>query len=271
MWRFESSQRHFFLLHYFMWLFFILYFLFNLSPVKAQSQAELFTQYKNDYLFQRDEYQNNYLDYLNKKNVYIQYRSITSEQDMFNSTKTVLFSRNKMLKSFLMSLRVGLDKYKNINSFNTEKIQVQLTKWEDWLDEQNLIIPNYTNSADLKNWAITFKSRYLEIQQIVYLSLTQAGINLRLYNLNEIKSLAQIIKADPKNNNFTDDWFADFPIKSDLINASLESALTIAQKPQRGKTFTNFFPEVNVQTQKADSYLRILLADLKAITIKIYN
>ena len=271
MWRFESSQRHFFLLHYFMWLFFFLFFFFNISPVKAQNQSELFSQYKNDYLFQRDEYQKNYLDYLNKKNVYIQYRSITSEKDMFESTKAVLFSRNKMLKSFLMALRVGLDKYKSINSLNTEKTQIQLSKWEDWLDEQNLIIPNYTNSTDLKNWATIFKSRYLEIQQTTYQALTQAGINLRLSNLNEIKLLADTIKTDPKNNNSTDDWFADFPIKSDLINASLESALTIAQKPQKAKTFMNFFPQVNIETQKADSYLKSLLSDLKAITIKIYN
>jgi len=254
-----------------MWIFFILFFLFNPFPVKAQNQSELFSQYKNDYLFLRDEYQKNYLDYLNKKNVYIQYRSITSEKHMFESTKTVLFSRNKMLKSFLMALRVGLDKYKSINSLNTERTQIQLSKWEDWLDEQNLIIPNYTNSSDLKNWAATFKSRYIETQQAIYQALTQAGVNLRLYNLNEITLLANTIKVDPKNNNLTDDWFADFPIKSDLINASLESAINISQKPQKAKTFTNFFPEVNIQTQKADSYLKSLLMDLKAITIKIYN
>jgi len=254
-----------------MWLFLLLFFLFNISPIKAQSQSELFTQYKNDYLYLRDEYQKNYLDYLNKKNVYIQYHSITSEKDMFESTKAVLFSRNKMLKSFLMALRVGLDKYKTSDPVNTEKNQIQLSKWEEWFDEQNLIIPNYTNSADIKNWVTTFKSRYLEIQQTTFRALTQAGVNLRLYNLNEIKLLANTIKADPKNNNFTDDWFASFPIKSDLIKSSLQSALTIAEKPQKGKTFSNFFPEVNVQNQKADSYLKSLLADLKAITIKFYN
>ena len=55
-----------FLLKYFMWLIFVLFFLFNSSPVKSQTQGELFTQYRNDYLFLRDEYQKNYLDFLNK-------------------------------------------------------------------------------------------------------------------------------------------------------------------------------------------------------------
>ena len=260
-----------FLLNYFMWLFFFLFFLFNSSPVKAQTQGELFTQYRNDYLFLRDEYQKNYLDFLNKKNVYIQYRSITSEQDMIESTKAVLFSRNKMLKSFLMSLRVGLDKYKNSDPPKTERYQILLTKWEEWLDEQNLIISNFTNSTDIKDWATTFKSRYLEIQTAYYQALTQAAINLRLYNLNEIKVLAETIKTDPKNDNFTENWFANFPVNSDLINKSLENANTIAQKPQRGKSFNNFFPEVRVQTLKADSYLKSILSDLKAITIKFYN
>ncbi len=271
MWRFESSQRHFFLLHYFMWLIFVLFFLFNTSPIKAQTQSELFTQYRNDYLFLRDEYQKNYLDFLNKKNVYIQYRSITSEQDMIESTKAVLFSRNKMLKSFLMTLRVGLDKYKNSDLSKTGKIQVSLQKWEDWLDEQNLILPNFTNSADIKDWATTFKNRYLEIQTIYYQALTQAAINLRLYNLNEIKILADTIKTDSQNNNFTENWFANFPVNSDLINKSLENANTIAQKPQKGKTFSNFFPEARVEILKADSYLKNILSDLKAVTIKFYN
>lgn len=260
-----------FLLNYFMWLFFLLFFFFNLSPVKAQTQDELFTQYRQDYLFLRDEYQKNYLDFLNKKNVYIQYRSITSEQDMIESTKAVLFSRNKMLKSFLMALRVSLDKYKNINPVNTEKNQIQLSKWEEWLDEQNLIIPNFTNSSDIKEWATLFKNRYLEIQNAFYQALTQADVNLRLYNLNEIKLLAEEIKTDPKNNNFTQDWFASFPVKSDLIKNSLETATALAQKPQKARTFDNYYPEVRVQTQKADSYLESLLADLKAITIKFYN
>lgn len=245
--------------------------MFNTSPIKAQTQSELFTQYRKDYLFLRDEYQKNYLNFLNKKNVYIQYRSITSEQDMIESSKAVLFSRNKMLKSFLMTLRIGLDKYKTINSVNTEKNQIQLSKWEEWLDEQNLIIPNFTNSSDIKEWATLFKSRYLEIQNAFYQALTQAEVNLRLYNLNEIKLLAEEINLDPKSNNDTEDWFANFPVKSDLVKKSLEAATTLAQKPQKGKTFNNYYPEVRVQTQKADSYLKSLLADLKAITIKFYN
>ena len=252
-------------------VFLLLFFLFSCSPIRAQTQSDLFTQYRNDYLFQRDEYQKYYLDYLNKKNVYTQYRSITSEQDMVESTKAALISRNKMLKSFLMTLRVALDKYKSSNISNTGKIQISLQKWEDWLDEQNLILPNFTNSADIKEWATTFKSRYLEIQTTYYQALTQAAINLRLYNLDEIKKLAELIKTDPQNDNFTENWFANFPVNSDLINKSLEKANTIAQKPQKNKTFNNFFPEVRVEISKADSYLKNILSDLKAITIKFYN
>jgi hypothetical protein len=246
-------------------------FFFFASPIVAQNTGDLFTQYKTDYLFQKDEYQNNYLDYLNKKNVYIQYRTITSEKDKIQSTKNVLFSQNKMLKSFLMAIRVGLDKYENINPTDTEKHQIQIKKWEEWTDEQNLIIPNLNNSTDLQNWTTTFKSRYIEIQQVIYSALTQANINLRLYNLNEIKLLADIIRSNPKYASNSDDWFANFSVRSDLINTSLQQASAIAQKPQRTKTFSNFYPDVRVEINRADTYIKSLLVDLKAVTIETNN
>jgi len=253
-----------------MYLFFLL-LLFIVSPVQAQDQVDLYSQYKSDYLFLQNEYQRNYLDYLNKKNVYIQYKTITSEKDKIESTKITLLSRNNMLKSFLMTLRVGLDKYKMMNPVDTQKYQIQLKKWEEWLDEQNLIIPNLENSIDISNWADTFKSRYIEIQQVIYTALTQSKVNLCLFNLNDINLLANAIKSDPENTYFTDDWFANFPIKSDLITDSLRQAIAATQIPQTGRNFVDFYPEVRLQTNKADTYLKSLLVDLKSVTIKPSN
>lgn len=249
-----------------MWL---LFFLFFVKPIHAQEQADLYSQYRTDYLYQQSQYQKNYLDYLNKKDVYIQYRTISSEKDKIVATKNVLYSRNLMLKSYLMALRVGLDKYKSINPNDTEKSQIEIKKWEDWTDEQNLIIPNFNNTSDIQNWAKTFQSRYIEIQKVIYSGLTQANINLRLYNLNEIKLLADTIKSDQNNPDPTNDWFASYPVKSDLILKSLQNASTLRNQNQKGRSFSNFYPEVKVEINKADGYLKNLLTDLKSIAIKL--
>ncbi|MBP6989580.1 hypothetical protein KBB48_02300 [Candidatus Shapirobacteria bacterium] len=249
-----------------MWL---LFFLFFVHPIHAQEQTDLYSQYRTDYLYQQSQYQKNYLDYLNKKDVYIQYRTISSEKDKIVATKNVLYSRNLMLKSYLMALRVGLDKYKSINPNDTEKSQIEIKKWEDWTDEQNLIIPNFNNTSDIQNWAKTFQSRYIEIQKVIYSGLTQANINLRLYNLNEIKLLADTIKSDQNNPDPTNDWFASYPVKSDLILKSFQNASTLRNQNQKGRFFSNFYPEVKVEINKADGYLKNLLTDLKSIAIKL--
>jgi len=251
-----------------MWL---LLFLFLTKPVFAQDSTDLFTQYRNDYFYQRDLYQKNYFNYLNTKDVYSQYRTLISEKDKIDSTKTVLFSRNLMLKSYFMALRVGLDKYKTINPSNTEISQIENKKWEAWLDEQNLIIPNFNNLSDIKTWSTEFKSRYIEIQRSIYTSLTQSQINLRLQILADIKSLADNIRNDPKNQNYLDDWYANYPVKSDLINKSLQSAAQLCNRTQRNKNFNNFYPEVIIEINRADGYLKNLITDLRSATIKLNN
>jgi len=170
-----------------------------------------------------------------------------------------------------MALRVGLDKYKTINPSNTEISQIENKKWEAWLDEQNLIIPNFNNLSDIKTWSTEFKSRYIEIQRSIYTSLTQSQINLRLQILADIKSLADNIRNDPKNQNYLDDWYANYPVKSDLINKSLQSAAQLCNRTQRNKNFNNFYPEVIIEINRADGYLKNLITDLRSATIKLNN
>lgn len=248
-----------------------LLFLFLAKPVLAQDSTDLFTQYRNDYFYQRDLYQKNYYLYLNNKDVYSQYRTLISEKDKLDSTKTVLFSRNLMLKSYFMALRVGLDKFKTIDPSDTEINQIENKKWEAWLDEQNLIIPNFNNLSDIKTWSSEFKNRYVEIQRSIYTSLTRSQINLRLQILSDIKSVADTIRNDPKNQNYLDDWFASYPVKSDLINKSLQSAAQLCNRPQRNKNFNNFYPDVIIEINRADGYLKNLITDLKSATIKLNN
>ncbi len=248
-----------------MWFFFLFLLV---KPIYAQNTENIYNKYRTDYLYQLDQYQKKYLDYLNKKDIYTQYRSLGSEKDQENATKTALYSRNLVLKSYLMTLRVALDQYLSANPTDTQKTQIELKKWEDWLDEQNLIVPNLSNSTDIRDWAQNFNENYISIQNATNQALLQSNFNLRQNILNQIQSLAISIRNNPLNQHFTDDWYANFPVKSDLINKSFSSAKEICQPIQDIGRFTDCYSDAKLEINRADTYLKNLLNDLKAITIK---
>ena len=62
-WRSESSQRHFFATLFYV----VLLFLLLSTQVLAQDSNDLLDKYRTDYFYQRDIYQQNYQQYLNKK------------------------------------------------------------------------------------------------------------------------------------------------------------------------------------------------------------
>jgi len=240
----------------------------TILPV-ATPTISLLEQYKTDYSFQVAEYQKKYIDYVDKKEVYTKYRTVGSEKEKITATKTALFARNTMLKSYLMALRVSLDEFKVQNTTNISKTQIELSRWEDWCSEQNLIIPNLNSQLDITDWTISFKEKYLSIQQIVYIALTQNQINQRLEILDLTKKLSIDIKNDPKTGTQLNDWLSALPIKSDLVMGSLKTTQDLSQVKQLNSRFDNFYPEVKIELNRVNNYLTNILSDLRAVAIKL--
>ena len=236
------------LLHLIMWL---ILFLFLVKPVFAQDSTDLYTQYRTDYFFQRDLYQKDYLDYLNKKDTYAQYGSVTAEKDKISSTKNVFLSQNLMLKTYLMALRVTLPK--------NPEIQNKLQEWENWLSTQNQLIPNLNSTAALKNWANTFHSQYIPIQQQLYTGIIQSQIDRRLETLDKTKKLAQ---------NANIEWSTDFSDKENKIKQSFQLAIDTSKQYQREDQFSDFYTEAKENLDQADIDLKSLISDLKSTIIK---
>jgi len=221
------------------------------NPIFAQDSVDLYTQYRTDYFYQRDLYQKDYLEYLNKKDTYAQYGSLTAQNDKITATKNVLLSRNLMLKTYLMALRVTL-----VDSPNHQN---EIKKWEDWLYSQNQLIPNLNSTATIKSWVETFNTQYISIQSELYSSLIQAQIDRRLKILDEIKKLAQSSKVD---------WSSDFSDKENKIKENFQLAINNTQEIQRDNHFSNFYPEAKENLDQADIYLKSLISDLKSTVIK---
>jgi hypothetical protein len=235
----------------------------------ATPTPSLIDQYRQDYSFQVAEYQKKYIDYIDKKEVYTKYRTITSEKDKTDAAKNALIARNTMLKSYLLALRVSLDTFKTSSATTTEKIQIELSRWEDWCQEQNLIIINLNSQDDINNWVNDFKTKYIPIQTVIYTALTQNQINQRLLSLQLITKLAEKLKLDPKTGNLLNDYLSSLPVKSDLVSARLKNAFDLTQTKQLSNRFVNFYSDAKTELYAADRYLQNMLSDLKAVAIKL--
>lgn len=240
----------------------------TIAPTPTTVQT-LINQYKQDYGFQVSEYQKRYIEYVDKKEVYTKYRTVSTEKDKITATKTALFARNTMLKTYLMALRVSLDEFKKYNPTTIEKTQIELSRWEDWCSEQNLIIPNLNSQEDIAIWVEVFSEKYITIQQVIYTALTQNQVNQRLEILDLTKLLSEDIKKDPKTGTMLNDWLSALPVKSDLVMSSLKTTTDLTQAKQLTGRFNNFYEEAKVQLNKTNNYLINIVSDLKAVAIKL--
>lgn len=239
------------------------------STPTAVPTPSLLDQYRQDYSFQVSEFQKKYIDYIDKTEVYTKYRTITTEKDKIDAAKSALAARNTMLKSYLLVLRVSLDSFKTLSPTATQKIQIELSRWEDWCQEQNLIIGSLNGQNDINGWVDDFQIKYIPIQSVIYTALTQNQINQRLLSLDLIKKLAESLKNDPKNGDQLNDWLNSLPVKSDLVMTKLKNAEDSTQTKQLSNRFVNFYSKAKTELNDADRYLQNMLSDLRAVAIKL--
>lgn len=248
----------------------LLVFLFSLiftQPILAQTID--FTQYRNDYFFQRDLYTQDYITFVSKVSQNTQYGTLVTQKEKTDATKKVLISRNKMLKTYAMALRILLDKYKNYNSLDTQKLQIDLSKWENWFDEQNTIVDALNNDTDIDKWTQKFNDQYVPIQVTFTSAIIQQDINLKTAILENIKNLVTQLQAIPDVYGLNQQWFNSLSIKYDLVNNNLKTAQSFGLKPQINNKFNDFYPDAQVEIGKANSYLTNIINDLKLIVSEI--
>lgn len=282
----SAAQKDVTLFH--MW-FFALFFLFT-APALAQdttpnstpqetpttipsptSVPNFFEQYKKDYLFQYDIYQQSYLKYVDKKRVWTKYGTITTQKEKFDASIEAINARNKTFKAYLLALRTLLDDYESINPTATEKHQIEISKWESWFSEQITVVSAINNEKDLTRWVEEFKEKYITIQQTIYSSLVQHEVNLRQSTLDKIQALGLNIKNNPQIQTESQQWVSTLAVKSDLVSTSLNNALLLTQKNQSQNKFNNFYPNSKQELTQANNYLIEITTDLKLIVNKFFR
>ncbi|HEX8923472.1 MAG TPA: hypothetical protein VF828_01950 [Patescibacteria group bacterium] len=237
----------------------------TLIPTPTVNPAfDIFEKYKNDYLFQRDQYAAAYADYISKKNVDTKFSTLNTQQDLLESSKVVTVARNNMVKAYLMVISVDLDKYKLSNFDQTNKYQDDLLSTEKWLDTQNLVVAKIDTNAGMKSWVIDFKKQYINIQKIAFGSMVLSDINRNLYGLNQMKAIIQGYRSSSKYNAASGTSIDDFYRQTDVAMGYLNDAFKTTQKNQNSK-FSNFYPDAELLVGKANNTLKSMSTDLKFI------
>lgn len=245
--------------------------LFLSLPNPTFAQAELISQYQNDYQFELDQYQKLYQDYLEKKQVNQKYNTINTEKELIQSTKSALSSRNQLLLNYLRYLRVKINQFKTLSPQSTQTIQNQLSQQETWLESQKLAINQLSDLPQIQTWAKNFKLQYVQIQKSVYSSLVQYDINLQLQIIQNLKQLTDLVKNDSLVIQETNQWFISFPQQFETSEKYLQTAATYYQKNQTGNRFQNFYPESKKELDRSKTILKNLNSDLKSIITKFLN
>jgi hypothetical protein len=245
--------------------------LFLLLPHPSIAQTDLISQYQADYQYQLDQYQKQYQDYLEKKQVNQKYNTLNTEKDLVTSTKTALASRNQLILNYIRYLRVKIDSFKSMGPQSTQTIQNQLSQQETWLESQKLAINQLSDLSQIQTWVKNFKIQYVQIQKSMYSALIQHDINLQLQIIEYLNQLTQIIKNDSLLIQETNQWFISFPQQFEISKKHLQTAGSFYQKNQTGNRFQNFYPESKKELDRSKTILSNLSSDLKQIITKFLN
>jgi len=242
------------------------------AQIESTQSAQLFDQYKKDYQFQVKTYQDSYSKYLSKKQINLQYGTATTKNDEFLSLKQATIDRNKMVKAYLMAIRVRLNEYKTNNPEETQKAQDNLSQTEQWLDEQNQKLDTISVSSGIETLANDFKEKYYNIQKFIYTALVDYRLNLNTQTLTEITDLRNIIQSQPQNLDQNKIYYDEIESKSQSFLLSQQNAFNLTKKESVVPIkFLNFYPDATIELDNAKKYLSEIFADLKTIITKINN
>jgi hypothetical protein len=222
-------------------------------------------QAKNDYLYQRSLYQIDHIDYLEKLQIHQKFYSITTKQDLFDTEKKVLISRNQNVRTYLIYLSSKLDQC-HFRPETTKLLQQLSQQRQDWLFEQNKQIGNSQELSQLQPLSLEFSQKYPEILSLIYSALSQIQIDQQQFILQQITDLKQSVQT--QNSQVDPQWFEDFDKQTSQINQHLQNAFLLL--PPENTQALKFYKEVQKELQSSQSLLIKTKEDLKSVIVKFF-
>lgn len=158
---------------------FILVFIYLLLatdyPVFGQPQTQ---DIHTDFSYQIDLYNQNYNQYLDKKQVHLQYHSLATEKELIDQIKTCLLQRNSLISSYISLIINKSDLYRQSDTTgDTNQISNTLSQHQAWLQLQPQVIDAIANNTGLEEYNKVFITKYSQIKFDIGLLRSQYHTN----------------------------------------------------------------------------------------------
>ncbi len=207
-----------------------------IKPVFAQRQMD-------DYLYQYEKYRNIHQEYLQAREKYLKYQTLTSRDELIQAGQDFLYARSIVIRTYLQALEFDLKKAPNVVAEQKTELVLSLDEEIDWLLQNEDQIKELDNPTldDLLEISLRIERREVTFNKLAYLTLS----NIVLGKMRLLQTEALAINS----------LLNDEIIKSEngdlaTLNQWLETAKNITFQSQK-------------QIETAESYLSLMNSKAK--------
>lgn len=261
----------------------IFFFAFTLlllySFTLAHSQNFDFNTAYNNYLTTYNQYRIAHDEYVTASQAYLNYQTLTSQNEAFSKTLKMLELRDEVVKTYLAAIRLKLAETTKITNYEQNVFYLKLDNEINWYSEHRDSLPSAGNLEDLLDTSTEAQQKYRETEVFIYpvLGAILGGKETNLRdkinrNLETIKSkLAEIKQKGDKNTATAERWLLE--AENRLVRSSqkqISAQKTLSQiktyDSDKERTYSQAqltLGESHQYLKEANSNLRELIAEVK--------
>lgn len=171
-------------------------------PIQAQDVVKKsgeIDRARQDFLFQFNKYNDDHKEYLNAKNSFQQFGTISAQQEAIEKTKAALYSRAEALRSYLQLLKVILNErqvldttIRNSQFGKLEATQSFLVTHQQNVQNSKSITEINTESERLEREAVAMDNLAYESLSVILIGRMQELVRRCELLLNEVKATGKL-------------------------------------------------------------------------------
>jgi hypothetical protein len=190
-----------------------------------------------DYAFQEEKYREIKSEFEKAKSQYLKHKSVSSEKEALDKTKSFLIQRNSVMNAYFLALIQKLNSTPNISSQakdeNIQKIQTEIKYLEEHVKkyiQAESLSQAFAASVEFEEKKPQWAKLNKETISLILIVKTN-NANNRLSQLNkELKPLAKKI-----DNKILNDWLTESESLNNQIKTKIEAAKLALETIKNGK------------------------------------
>lgn len=252
-------------------------FLLSLLTIPALASSQ---QAYQDYLFRQDRYRAYYNEFAVAKNEYEKFKSLASETVALEKTKTMLSSRDELLRAYLLLLNEKLNENQGLNPGERGLYQALIASEVTFLVNHSLLVPSIGTIADAQKISDQLEDHY----DVLARSIRQTIVSILLGNVTGVAAQFDQVSRDaqalftqnrttysPQKQATLDRWLLQIANKRSLFGQKVDAIRSLntqlkGDTNELDRTFASLTSQIAEAKQylvEASSFLGEFMAALK--------